>query len=523
MGHGIKLKEAEKGSNGFTLVNALQSHMPRPKEVLGEIFQSMKMKGPKWDYMRMPIYLFCLFAFIFCFSRAQDIFALVGLEDVHELWQTLQKNHNTLIVLFWMVACVALICYMSRRRRVYMMDFACYKPADERKCTFEIAEYFVERSEKFSHETMEFQRRIYNNSGLGDETYIPPFIFKENHEEITLESAWEETREVMLGAADEIMHKTGVHADDIGIVVTTCSMFNPAPSLASMIINRYKMKEDVKCVHLGGMGCSSGVIAVDLAAQLLKCAKKNTYALVVITENITLNWYMGNNRSMLVTNCLFRVGCAAVILSNNPRDRCRAKSELVHSVRTHIGANDKAYRAAFQEEDEDGNLGIALKKDLIPVAGEGLRTHIRSLGPLVLPYLEQLFFLLSLVGRKVFKMDIKPYTPDFTLAFEHFCIHTGGKAVINEISRFLRLNDYLLEPARMVLQRFGNTSSSLVFYELAYMEAQNRIKKGDRIWMIAFGTGFKCNSIVWKALDDWNEPVCNPWLDCIHRYPVEFR
>jgi len=42
----------------------------------------------------------------------------------------------------------------------------------------------------------------------------------------------------------------------------------------------------------------------------------NTYALVVSTENITQNWYFGNDRSMLIPNCLFRVGGAAMLLSN---------------------------------------------------------------------------------------------------------------------------------------------------------------------------------------------------------------
>ena len=51
----------------------------------------------------------------------------------------------------------------------------------------------------------------------------------------------------------------------------------------------------------------------------------NSRALVVSTENITQNWYFGNNRAMLIPNCLFRVGGAAMLMSNRRADRRRSK------------------------------------------------------------------------------------------------------------------------------------------------------------------------------------------------------
>ena len=53
-----------------------------------------------------------------------------------------------------------------------------------------------------------------------------------------------------------------------------------------MLVNRFKMREDILSFNLGGMGCSAGVIAIGLAQRLLK-TEPEKYALVVSTENIT--------------------------------------------------------------------------------------------------------------------------------------------------------------------------------------------------------------------------------------------
>ncbi len=90
----------------------------------------------------------------------------------------------------------------------------------------------------------------------------------------------------------------GVRAKDIGILVINCSLFNPTPSLSAMVINHFKMRSNIISYNLSGMGCSSSPIAIDLAQQMLQLYP-STYALVISTENITQNWYFGNNRLVL--------------------------------------------------------------------------------------------------------------------------------------------------------------------------------------------------------------------------------
>ncbi|ONK66182.1 uncharacterized protein A4U43_C06F4970 [Asparagus officinalis] len=335
-----------------------------------------------------------------------------------------------------------------------------------------------------------------------------------------MEGARLEAQLVIFSAMDDLLRKTGLKPKDIDILIVNCSLFSPTPSLSAMIVNKYKLRSNIRSFNLSGMGCSAGLISVDLARDLLQL-HANSNAVVVSTEILTTNYYSGNQRSMLLPNCLFRMGAAAILLSNRYKEKRRAKYRLVQVVRTHKGADDQAYRCVYEEQDAAGNSGIALQKDLMTVAGEALKSNITTIGPLVLPASEQLLFLLTLIGRKLINPGWKPYIPDFKQAFEHFCIHAGGRAVIDELQKSLQLSAEQVEASRMTLHRFGNTSSSSLWYELNYIEAKGRMKKGDRVWQIGFGSGFKCNSAVWKCMRSVKTPVEGPWQSCIHRYPVE--
>ncbi|GFP85882.1 3-ketoacyl-coa synthase 4 [Phtheirospermum japonicum] len=440
--------------------------------------------------------------------------------DLQNLYLHLKHNLASVTIFSGvLMAGAATIYFMTRPRSIYLVDYACYRPPDHLRVSSSKFMAHSRLTGDFDEPALEFQRKILERSGLGEETYLPEAMHKVPTEP-SMAAAREEAEQVMFGALDSLFSSTGVDPKEIGVLVVNCSLFNPTPSLSAMVVNKYKLRGNVKSFNLGGMGCSAGVIAVDLARDLLQL-HRDTYAVVLSTENITENWYFGCRKSMLIPNCLFRMGGSALLLSNRGSDKRRSKYKIMHVVRTHKGSEDKAFRCVYQEQDERGKTGVSLSKEIMAIAGSALKTNITTLGPLVLPVNEQLLFLVTLIARKLINPKIKAYIPDFKRAFRIVCIHAGGRAVIEELEKNLRLEPEHVEASRMTLHRFGNTSSSSIWYELAYTEAKNRVGKGQKVWQIAFGSGFKCNSAVWVALRDVKPSPHNPWLDCIHNYPVE--
>jgi len=193
----------------------------------------------------------------------------LSIKDFLQLWENLKFNLLSVTVCSSLMVFLATLYFMTRPRGVYLVDFACYKPHVDCTCT---RETFVEKSGltgTFSEENLSFQKKILERSGLGQNTYLPPAILSLPPKPCMAE-ARKEAEEVMFGAIDQLLEKTGVKAKDIGILVVNCSLFNPTPSLSAMIVNHYNLRGNILSYNLGGMGCSAGLISIDLAKQLLQ-------------------------------------------------------------------------------------------------------------------------------------------------------------------------------------------------------------------------------------------------------------
>ncbi|KAG5521522.1 hypothetical protein RHGRI_033924 [Rhododendron griersonianum] len=256
-----------------------------------------------------------------------------GPDEISRLWTALRFDFVHVLCSCFVIIFAATLYFMSKPRPVFLVDYACYKPPVS--CRVPFATFMEHSRLNLSKEpkSVDFQMRILERSGLGEETCLPPAIHFIPPTP-TMESARGEAELVIFSIMDSLFDKTGIKPKDIDILIVNCSLFSPTPSLSAMVVNKYKMRSNIKTFNLSGMGCSAGVISINVAHDLLQF-HPNSNALVVSTEIITPNYYQGKERSMLLPNCLFRMGGAAILLSNRRSDRWRAKYRLLHVVRTH--------------------------------------------------------------------------------------------------------------------------------------------------------------------------------------------
>ncbi|KAG5237657.1 3-ketoacyl-CoA synthase [Salix suchowensis] len=409
-------------------------------------------------------------------------------------------------ILLFIILRLCKLFFLKREPCCYMLAYECYKAPEDRKLDTGTSAKIVFRNKNLGIEEYRFLLRTIACSGIGEETYGPVNVISGQEDSPTLKDSISEMDVLIFDTLDKLFAKTGILPSEIDILVVNVSLFSPAPSLAARVVNRYRMRSDIKTFNLSGMGCSASVVSIDLVQHLFK-SSKNAFAVVVSTESIGANWYRGKEKSMMLSNCLFRSGGCSMLFTNNSALKRRAI---------------RAYGCCMQTVDDLGYKGFLLTKSLKNSAAQALSLNLRVLAPKMLPVSELIRYVyVSHREKKTKSTSRREMGAGLNLktGVDHLCIHPGGRAIIDEVGKSLGLDDYDLEPARMALHRFGNTSAGGLWYVLGYMEAKQRLKKGNKILMISLGAGFKCNNCVWEVMRDLGD--VNVWKDSIDQYPPE--
>eukprot|EP00210_Caulerpa_lentillifera_P004224 g4029.t1 len=388
---------------------------------------------------------------------------------------------------------------------VYLVDLHCYKPPDELRMNIDKALEWWSNNKTYPESVIDFNKKIAKRSGLSNtHTHLMHHTNPEHcgdEVKIGYNESIAEMELSLFGAVEGLLEKTNISPKDVDILVTCCSIFCPTPSMTAAIVNRFKMRPDIQSYHLGGMGCSMGVVSVNLIRDLLK-AHPNSVAMLCTTEITTPAFYTGTDRSRVVTNLLFRMGGAAMLFTNRPTRKLRPKYKLRTAIRVHRGFVDAAYKCITYSPDEEGINGVFLGKDVVTEASKGLEKVITKIAPYVLDLTQIAVFLFTEFRRKFIDKNLKSFTPSFEKCLDHVLIHAGGAKVLEGLGQNLQLSDYTLKPSYDVLYYFGNVSSSTTWYTLSNIESFRGVKKGDRVMQVGVGSGLKCGVNLWTACRD---------------------
>ena len=257
----------ENTNNPNPQLGSVSINPPR-KKTLPNFLLSVRLKYVKLGYHYLITHAMYLLLVPLLGVVSVNISTL-SVEDLGKLWDHLKFNLVTVVLCSALIVFMATLYFMRRPQKVYLVNFACFKPQPDVMCPREV---FMQRSTVsgiFNEENLAFQKKILERSGLGQKTYFPEPLLRVPPNPCMAE-ARKEAEMVMFGAIDELLAKTGVKAKDIGILVVNCSLFNPTPSLSAMVVNHYKLRGNILSYNLGGMGCSAGLISIDLAKQLLQ-------------------------------------------------------------------------------------------------------------------------------------------------------------------------------------------------------------------------------------------------------------
>jgi len=423
--------------SGLGLLIALIFH-----QVMTDIFKSqppISITSTPYPYFSLEIWLAALSSIQELLLRQKNVlFSLVkATETIFS--PAVETTFVALVIMAWI---------LKKDNPVYLLSFATFKPPQAWRVSHDQIIEMMKRQECYTEESLDFMRRLLERSGTGQSTAWPPGIVQCLHGQKTdrsVEASRQEAKTVIFSIVEQALREAQITPKDIDVLVINCSLFSPTPSLCAMVINHFQFRPDILSYNLSGMGCGASLLALDLAKNTLQARFRNTIwggkALVISTEIITPNLYHGNERGFLLQNTLFRCGGAAIVLSNNWMDGSKAWFKLLHLVRVQ-GTSDESYHCVYESEDSEGHRGVSLSKDIVLVAGKTMEKNLGTLGPYILPLSEQIHVAYSIAARVILKTMgkwmrsknlpmVKMYVPDFKRGIDHFCIHAGGRAVID--------------------------------------------------------------------------------------------
>ena len=248
------------------------------------------------------------------------------------------------------------------------------------------------------------------------------------------------------------LHNT-IHPKEITHLITVSCTGMSAPGLDLQVMELMDLDKNIFRTSVNFMGCYAAIHALKIGDAFCKSDPK-AKVLIVCTELCTLHFQREATMDNIASSLLFADGSSAALMTG----------------------------------DEDAHEGLYIDtfySEVIPKGKRDMAWELSSSGFLMtlsgyIPDLIQEDF--GEVVEKVLAKEERSVSD-----ISHWCVHPGGKRILEAISKCANLTQADLQPSYEVLQEYGNMSSATILFVLKKL--LDKREKIDKLFGAAFGPG----------------------------------
>lgn len=244
------------------------------------------------------------------------------------------------------------------------------------------------------------------------------------------------------------------------LITVSCTGMS-APGLDLELLELLELPATTFRTSVNFMGCYAAIHALKIADAFCK-ADKEANVLVVCTELCTLHFQKEYSVDNITSSMLFADGAAAVLVSGD--ENCPGLHiDSFYSVVAQKGKQDMAW-----ELSSKGFL-MTLSSYVADMIGENFDKLVEN----------------ALIQSQIDRKEIT-----------HWCIHPGGRKILEAVHQSLGFTNGQLQPCYDVLKEYGNMSSPTVLFVLEKIMANLNTKQPAKIFGAAFGPGLTMETLI---------------------------
>ena len=242
------------------------------------------------------------------------------------------------------------------------------------------------------------------------------------------------------------------HKNISHLITVSCTGMS-APGLDLQLVELLDLDKNISRTSINFMGCYAAIHALKIADSICK-TEPEAMVLIVCTELCTLHFQREATTDNITSSLLFGDGSAAILVTNDKDPQEGLTIDSFYSQVIPKGKRDMAWELSSSGflMTLSGYVPDLIEEDFEMVVGNALSKSGIS------------------------KKDIS-----------HWCIHPGGKRILEAIHKSLGFSNGQLKASYDVLKEFGNLSSASILFVLKQMMHDK--KQIKNLFAAAFGPG----------------------------------